>query len=151
MHCSVAVIIFTLLWLHLQNFYIFPLDFIRFVIAFLPKSKCLLTLWLQSPSAVILEPKKIKSITASTFSPCICHEAMGPDTMIVALWMLSFKPTFSLSSFTLKRLFSSSLLSAFRMVSFAYLRLLIFLPGILIPVCNSSSPHFAWCSFGISQ
>ena len=51
----------------------------RFVIAFLPKSKCLLISWLQSPYALILEPKKIKSATVSTFSPSICHEVLGPD------------------------------------------------------------------------
>ena len=51
----------------------------RFVITFLPMSNCLLTSWLQSPSSVILEPKKIKSVTVSTFPPCICHEVMGPD------------------------------------------------------------------------
>ena len=51
-----------------------------FVITFLPKSKCYLILWLQSPSAVILELKKRKSVTASTFSPSICHEVMGLDT-----------------------------------------------------------------------
>ena len=68
---------------------------------------------------------------------------MGPDAMILVFWMLSFKPTFSLSSFTfIKRLFSSSLLSAIRVVSSAYLRLLIFLQGILIPACASSSPAF---------
>ena len=55
----------------------------RFVIAFLPRSKRLLTSWLQSPSAVILEPKKIKSVTVSTFPPFICHEMMGPDAMIL--------------------------------------------------------------------
>ena len=49
----------------------------RFVIVFLPRSKCLLISWLQSPSAVILEPKKIKSVTVSAFSPSICHEVMG--------------------------------------------------------------------------
>ena len=54
----------------------------RFVIAFLPRSKHLLILWLQSPSAEILEPKKIKSVTASTFIPSICHEMMGLDAMI---------------------------------------------------------------------
>ena len=54
-----------------------------FVIAFLPRSKCLLISWLQSPSAVILEPKKIKSVTVSTVSPSICHEVMGPDAMIL--------------------------------------------------------------------
>ena len=54
----------------------------RFVIAFLPRSKCLLICWLQSPSAVILEPKKVKSVTASTFLPSICHEMMGLDAII---------------------------------------------------------------------
>ena len=53
------------------------------VIAFLPRSKCLLILWLQSPSAVILEPKKIKSLTVSIVSPLICHKVMGPDAMIL--------------------------------------------------------------------
>ena len=113
----------------------------RFVIAFLPRNKHLLISWLQSPSAVMWEPKKIKSLTVSIVSPSICHEVMGPDAMIFVFWMLSFKPTFSLSSFTLKRFFSSSL-SAIRVVSFAYLRLLIFLPAILIPACVSSSPAF---------
>ena len=54
----------------------------RFVIAFLPRSKCLLISWLQSPSAVILEPKKIKSVTVSIVSPSIYHEVMGLDAMI---------------------------------------------------------------------
>ena len=53
------------------------------VIALLPRSKRLLTSWLQSPSAVILEPPKIKSVTVSIVSPSICHEVMGPDAMIV--------------------------------------------------------------------
>ena len=53
----------------------------RLVIAFLPGSKCLLISWLQSPSAVIFEPKKIKSVTVSIVSPSICHEVMGPDAM----------------------------------------------------------------------
>ena len=52
----------------------------RLVITFLPSSKRLLISWLQSPTAVILEPKKIKSDTVSTVSPSICHEVMGPDT-----------------------------------------------------------------------
>ena len=55
----------------------------RLVITFLPRSKHLLISWLQSPSAVILEPPKIKSVTVSTVSPCICHEVMGPDAMIL--------------------------------------------------------------------
>ena len=114
----------------------------RSVIVFLPRSKCLLISWLQSPSAVILEPKKIKSLTVSIVSPSICQEVLGPDAMIFIFWMLSFKPAFSLSSFTLiKRLFSS-LLSAISVVSFAYLRLLIFLPTILIPACTLSCPAF---------
>ena len=65
----------------------------RLVIAFLPRSKRLLISWLQSPSAVILEPKKIKSLTVSIVSPSICHEVMGPDAMILVFWMLSFKPS----------------------------------------------------------
>ena len=68
---------------------------------------------------------------------------MGPDAMILVFWMLSFKPTFSLSSFTfIKRLFSSFSLSAIRVVSSAYLRLLTFLPSIFIPACASFSPVF---------
>ena len=86
----------------------------RLVIAFLLRRKCLLILWLQSPSAVILEPPKIKS---ATVSPSICHEMMGPDAMILVFWILSFKPTFSLSSFTFsKRLFCSSSLSAIKVI-----------------------------------
>ena len=99
----------------------------RLIITFLPRSKCLLISWLQSPSAVIWETEKINSDIVSTVSPSICHKVMGPDVMILVFWMLSFKPTFSLSSFTfIKRLLSSSSLSAIRVVSSAYLRLLIF-------------------------
>ena len=54
----------------------------RLVIAFLSRSKHLLISWLQSPSALILEPKKIKSVTVSIFPPSVCHEVMGPDAMI---------------------------------------------------------------------
>ena len=68
----------------------------RFVIAFLPRSKCIFILWLQSWSAVILEPK---SFTISIVSPSICHKVMRPGAMILVFWMLSsFKPAFSLSS-----------------------------------------------------
>ena len=66
----------------------------RLVITFLPRSKRLLISWLKSPSAVILEPRKIKSATVSTVSPSICYEVMGPDAMILVFWMLSFKSTF---------------------------------------------------------
>ena len=77
----------------------------RLVIAFLPRSKHLLILWMQSPSSVILEPRKIKSSTVPIVFPSISHEVMGLDAMILVFWMLSFKQTFSLSSFTfIKRL-----------------------------------------------
>ena len=77
------------------------------------------------------------------FSPSICHEVMGPDAVIFVFWMLTFKPSFSLSSFTfIKRFFSSSSPYAIRVVSSAYLRWLIFLPAILIPTCASSSSVF---------
>ena len=100
----------------------------RFFIVFLPRSKLLLVSWPYSPSAVILELKKIKSVTVYTF--------------LLVFGMLSFKPAFSLSSFvSIKRLFSSSL-SAIRVVSPAYLKLLIFLPAILILACDSSSQAF---------
>ena len=66
----------------------------RLVITFLPRSKHLLISWLQSPTAVILEPRKIKSDTISTVFPSICHEVMGVDAMILVFWILSFKPTF---------------------------------------------------------
>ena len=193
----------------------------RLVVTFLPRSKHLLISWLQSPSAVILEPQKIKSDTVSTVSPSISHKVVGPDVTILVFWMLSFKSTFSLSSLLSSRGFlvplhfyflftfcraslvaqmvkhlpamretqvwflgredplekemaihSSTLawkipwmeepdrlqsmgsqrvrhnwatslsLSAIRVVSSAYLRLLIFLPAILIPACASSSPAF---------
>ena len=117
----------------------------RFVIAFLPRSSRL-TSWQQSPSTVILEPKKRKSVTASTLSPSICHEMMGLHAMILVFFIFSFKLTFSLSSSTLiYGFFSSSLLSAIRVVSSAYLRLLFLLPN-LIPACNSSSLAFPMCS-----
>ena len=66
----------------------------RFVIAFLPKREHLLISWLQSPSAVILEPKKIKSVTVFTFFPSICHEVMGLDAMIFSLLNVEFQASF---------------------------------------------------------
>ena len=62
----------------------------RFFIAFLPRSKRLLISWLQSPSAVILEPKKIKSVTVSSSLPSICHEVIGPDAMIFVSLKVEF-------------------------------------------------------------
>ena len=115
----------------------------RLVINFLPRSKCLLFSWLQSTLAVILEPKKTKSVTASTFSSSVCQEVKGPDAMILVFecWVLSqnfYSPLFTF----MKRLFGSSSLSGRSVVSSAYLRLLIFLLVILIPACDSSSLAF---------
>ena len=62
----------------------------RFVIAFLPRRKCLLISWLQSLSAVILEPKKIKLVIVSTISPSICHEVMGLDAIIFIFLNVEF-------------------------------------------------------------
>ena len=122
-----------------------PIMLPRFVIVFLEEASILIS-WLQSPSAVILEPKNTKSVTVCFVSPSICHEVMGPHAMILDFSILSCKPAFLFSCFTfLKRLFSSSLLSALRVLSSAYLRLLIFLPKILISACASSSPALAWC------
>ena len=98
----------------------------------LPRSKHLLISWLQSPSAVILEPKKIKSLTVSIVSPSICHEVMGLDALIFIFWMLSFKPAFSFSFTFIKRIFSSSSLCAIREVSSAYLSKFILRP--LVPM-----------------
>ena len=115
----------------------------RLVITFLPRSECLLISWLQSPSTMILELQKIKSDTVSTVSPSISHGVMGPDAMIFVseCWALSqlFHSPLLLSS----RGFLVPLhFSAIRVVSSAYLRVLIFLPAILIPACVSSSPVF---------
>ena len=89
-----------------------------------------------------LEPPKIKSVTVSNVSLSICDKVMEPDAMILTFSMLSFKPKchclLSLSS----RGSSFSSLSALRVVLSAYLRLLIFLPAILIPACASSNPAF---------
>ena len=95
----------------------------RFVIAFLSSSNYLLISWLQSPSAVILELKKIKSVTVSTFPPSICHEVMGSNVMVLVVLndelQANLKPLSSLTF--IKRLFSFSSLSAIRVISSAYL------------------------------
>ena len=100
----------------------------RFVIAFLPRNNRLLIWWLQPPSTVILEPKKRKSVTASIFSPSTCHKVIGPDVMILAFLIFSFRPAFSLSSFTLiKKFFSYSSLSAIKAVLSTYLRFIYYI------------------------
>ena len=118
-----------------------------FVKTFMPRSKRFLISQLQSPFAVILEPKKRRSVTASTFSPPICHEVMGLDAMILVSLILSFKPTLLLSSFTLiKRLFSSS----------SFLPLEWYYPYIWgcwyfswqswFQLVTHPTQHFSWCT-----
>ena len=117
----------------------------RIVIDFLPRGKRLLISWLQSLSTVILESKKIKktNVIVSIFFSIYLPWSDGTRWHDLGFWMLSFKPAFLPSSFTfLKRFFSFPLLSAIRVVSSAYLRLLIFLPAALIPAWASSSPAF---------
>ena len=119
----------------------------RLVIVFLSRSKPLLISWLLSPSAVILESKKIKSDTVSFVSPTICYEVMGLDSMILVFLMLSFKPDFSLSSFTfIKRLISSSSLYATRMVSSAYYWDCYFSLQSWFQLALHPAQHFAWCT-----
>ena len=113
-----------------------------FIIAFLPRSKCLLISWLQLPSAVILELKKIRYVTVFIFFPISLPWSNGIICHDLVFWMLIFKPSFSLSSFIFIKRLSSSSFYAISVVSSAYLRLLIFLPAILIPACASSSPAF---------
>ena len=110
----------------------------RLVIAYLPRSKHLLISWPQSPPAMILEPKKVKSVTVSIIYPSICPEVMGPDAIILV--SASF---FTLLFHFIKMLFSSSSLFAIRVVSSVYLRLLVFLPAILIPALLHPPQHFA--------
>ena len=123
----------------------------RFDIAILPRSKHLLISCLQSLSTVISEPRKMKSDTVSTFSPSISREVIGPDAMILVFWMLSFKPAFSLSSFTfMKSLFSSSSLSAIKLVSSTYLRSLKFSQQSWFQFVLPPAQHFSWCTLHIS-
>ena len=100
------------------------------------------------------DPKKIKSVTVCIVSPSIFHEMMGPDVMILFFWMLSFKPAFWIYSLTfIKWFFSYSLLSAIRVVSSAYLWLLIFLLVVLIPAYALSSPvfHMMYSTYKINK
>ena len=123
----------------------------RFVIAFLPRRKLFIIVWLQSLSAVILKPKKIKSATFPTFFPSICQEIMGLDVMILVFWMLSFKSAFTLSSFTLiKRLFSSASLFAVRVVSSAYLGYWYFSQQSWFQVVLHSAQNFTWWILHVS-
>ena len=124
----------------------------RFVIAFLPRSKHLLISWSDLRQDGHEFEQNLGDGKGNGSPACHgpwghkesdttehLHFTMGPDAMILVFWMLSFKPAFSLASFTfIKRLFSSSSLSTIRVMSSVYLRSLIFLLAILIPVCASS-------------
>ena len=117
----------------------------RFVIAFLPRSKCLLISLLQLLSIVILKSKKIKSVPVCIVSSSICHEVLGPDTMNLVFLMLSSKTAFSLSSFTfIKRLFSSSSLFAIGVVSSAYRGHWYFSWQSWFQLVLHPARHFAW-------
>ena len=117
----------------------------RFVTAIPPRGKSLLILWLQSLSALILEPKKMKS--NSTFSPSICHEVIGLDTMFLVFWMLSFKPAFhsslSLSSRGSLVLLHFLLLKWYylHVWSYWYFSLQSWIQLVLHPI-----QHFSWCT-----
>ena len=103
---------------------------------------------------MILGPKKTKSVTASTFTPSICHEVMGLDAIILVFLNTEFQSAVFTCLFTIiKRLFSSSSLFAIRGVSSAYMRLLIFIPAILIPACASSSLafHMIYSAFKLNK
>ena len=122
----------------------------RFVIAFFPRSKCLLISQLQSLSAVILEPKKIKSVTVSIVSiylPC----SFGTGCHDLSFLNAEYKPAFSLFSFTfIKRLFCTSSFSTIKVVSSVYLRLLLFSLQSWFQLMLYPAQHFAWCTLHIS-
>ena len=111
----------------------------RFVITFHPKSKHLLISWLQSPSAVISEPKKLKSVSVSIVSPSIGHDVMEPEAMILVFWMLSFKPAFSL---LFQKSSSRGSLILLHFLPLEYVKFLIFLLVILTPGYASFSLAF---------
>ena len=122
----------------------------RFVIAFCPRSKFFFFLIYFMVAVTIYSDfgvQENKICHCFHFSPFICHEVMGPDAMVLVFWTISFKPDFSLSYFTfIKSIFSSSLLSAIRVVLSTYLRLLAFLLEVLISSCESSNPVFCMMS-----
>ena len=120
----------------------------RFIIAFLPRSKRLLISWLQSPSAVILEPKKIKSVTVSTFSRSICQEVMGLDAMILDFWNVKFQVSF----FTL--LFRGSLVPLhFLPLEWYHVHIWgcwYFPWQSWFQLVSHPAQHFTWCTLHIS-
>ena len=136
----------------------------RFIITFLQWSKHLLFSWLQSPFTLILETKKIISVTVSTFFPCVCHEVMRTGAMILPFGMLSFKIPFSFSSFTfVKRLFVFFLFAfchyggviwSWQMWSYWYFYIdlceVIDISTRSIDLVSQSACHFTWCTVHIS-
>ena len=113
-------------------------------------SQCYLKMYVvpEEPQ-VILQRKKIKSVTVTTHTPSICHEVMGPNAMILVFWMLSFKPAFSFSSFNfIKRLFSSSLLSAIMWYHLDIWGCWYFRQPWFQLVIHPAQ-HFTWCTLHI--
>ena len=123
---------------NISAFYMLP----RLVINFLPRGKVSFNFMFAVPICSDFRGLQNKDCHSFHCFP-IGFPWMGPDAIISVFWMLNFTPTVSLSSFTfITRLFSYSFLSAIKVVSYAYLRLLLFPPTILIPPCASSSPAF---------
>ena len=118
----------------------------RIVIVFLTRSKHLLFSWLQSPSAVIWEPRKIKSVTVSTFYPSILNEVMGLDAMIFIFWIFSFKPTFSLFSFTLIKRLSSFFPFLPLMLCHLHIWGYWYFWQSWFQLLLHPTQHFAWCT-----
>ena len=117
----------------------------------LPRRKCLFILWLQSPSTVILEAKKIKSVIVPTFSPSICDEVMGLHAMIFIFWMLSFKPAFSLPLSPSSR--RSLVLLHFLPLEWYHLHIWgcwHFSQQSWFQLGINSTWHFTWCTLHIS-
>ena len=113
---------------------------------------CPLALIFSSSShQLILEPKKINSDTVSTFSPSVCHEVIGLDGIILVFWMLSFKPAFSLSSFTfIKRFFSSSSLLPLKWYHLHIKGCCYFPRQSWLQLVIHLAQHFTWCTLHIS-
>ena len=116
----------------------------RLVIAFLSRSKRLWISWLQSPSTVILEPKKIKSVTVSIVSPSVCHEVMGLDAVILVFWMLSFKPAFHCPGSYAILLFTVSDLASITSCIHNWLLLLLWPHPFILELFLHQSPVAYW-------
>ena len=125
----------------------------RIVIAFFPKEQVSFNFMAVVTVCSDFGAQEHKMCHCFKFLSFNLHEAMGPNAIILVFWMLSFKPAFSLSSFTLKRLCSSSSLSAIRLASSEYLRLLMLLWEVLIPPCESSSPalHMIYSEYKLNK